>query len=216
MRPEPHLCAAATAEGLRLEQYAGVCAALGLGFPLSAALANDRIEHGKWLRAAPAWAARLAGSDSQSALRRAYSAKLTEAESWLGRRVKPLDEDLESWLSFLGAWSAHPTPLSMLSSLGLLASDVARLQQGWAQRMARHPALCRRALEIAVKRPCRLPTIQILPASLRPFPWSDPAPAPTAPSTPIQAAPPATPSPPVVVLTPSFMLSTPAMGLSGG
>ncbi len=53
MTPEPHLCAAATAEGLRLEQYAGICAALGLGFPLSHALANDRIEHGKWASRRP-------------------------------------------------------------------------------------------------------------------------------------------------------------------
>lgn len=217
MRPEQLTPGPAALDiaGLRLEQYAGVCAALGLGFPLSEALANEQIGHDRWLRAAPAWAAKLAATDPQSPIRRAHAARLSEAESWLGRRVKPLDEDLESWLSFLGAWSTHPAPLSMLSTLGLVPSDIARLQQGWTQRMATDPALCRRALQIALRRPSRLPTIRITPASLRPFPWSDRAPTPCAPSTAVQVDPPPPPRPPVV-LVPSFMLHPSAPDLSGG
>jgi hypothetical protein len=218
MRSEPHTANPAELKigGLRLEQHAGVCAALGLGFPLSDALANDRIEHATWLRAAPAWAAKLAASDSQTAIRRAYTARLAEADVWLGRRIKPLDEDLESWLSFLGAWSAAPAQLSLLSGLGLTTSDIARLQQGWTRRMAADPALCRRALEIALRRPSRLPAVQVIPATLRPFPWSDRAPATTRPSRPVgHAAPPTTP-PKVAVLTPSFMRNNPSVGLWGG
>jgi len=199
---------------MRLDQYAGVCAAIGTGFPLPAALENDGLDTRVWMRAAPAWAAKLAAQSPGDLLRRAYAQKLNEADAWLGRQIKPMDEDMESWLGFLGAWSVDPAPLSFLSRLRLIASDVTRLQRGWSQRLATDQALRKKTLTLAARRPTRLPSVRIVPARLRPFPWSSPRTRQLAngPSRATAAIAELSAGPVAVALaTPSFLLARPSV-----
>ncbi len=195
---------------MRLEQYAGICAALVAGFPLPAALANDALDRRAWGRAAPAWAAKLSRETAGAPLKSAFDRRLAEAESCLGRRVEPLEDDIESWLLFLRAWSSDTAPDALLTRLKLRPADISRIQRRWAVRMEADEKLRKRAMELAAKKPSGLPAIKVVPAELRPFPWSDKAVVPASEST---AAPPldgfagGLSLPEIAVLLPSFMLA---------
>jgi hypothetical protein len=194
--------------GVRLDQYAGICAALVEGFALADVLANDALDRKIWLRAAPAWAAKLARETPEGPIYKMYTRKLAEATAWLGRRVTPLEHDIEPWMSFLGAWSRDPEPSTFLQRLGLRTADPARIQSLWAQRMEVDRGLRERMIEIAARRPTARPPIQVTPAVLRPFPWSARAALSSEPGHVAVDAPPGPPvaGPLVQMAKPSFLL----------
>ncbi len=104
-------------DGVTLEQYAGVGAALIEGCPLLAALENDGLDARAWPSVSMRWSQRLAKHGAGSPLSAAYVDTLGFAREWLGRRVAPLEDDLGARFGFLGAWSAHPAPFDMLQRL---------------------------------------------------------------------------------------------------
>ncbi|MFO0588533.1 MAG: hypothetical protein U0441_13375 [Polyangiaceae bacterium] len=200
--------------GVSLAQYAGIQTAVSLGFPLDQALANERLSAKKWERCRAAWAGRLAREGHGGALSSALRDKQVEAAKWLGRRIAPLEDDLTAWMGFLGAYAAEPAPSALLNRLGLRDDDVKRLVLAWKRRMDEDEALAKRATELAKKAPRAVPSVQISPGKLRPYPWSpgpESRPQATLPSKPEESAP-DTPveadvsAPPVVVETPSFLL----------
>lgn len=95
-------------EGVTLEQYAGVSAALIEGFPLPAVLNAEGLDARAWPRVSLRWSQRLAAGGAAGPLAASYRDTLAFARGWLGRRVAPLEDDLGVWLAFLNAWSAHP------------------------------------------------------------------------------------------------------------
>jgi hypothetical protein len=159
-------------EGVALEQYAGVSAAIIEGFPLPVVLESEGLDAGAWPRVSLRWSQRLAKDGAGGPLAAAYRDTLAFARGWLGRRVAPLDDDLAAWLSFLNAWSAHPAPFDLLDELDLLPSDVSRIQGAWAQRIEKDEELRKQALQIAKKRPSAVPKVTVTKAELRPFPWT--------------------------------------------
>ncbi|MEZ4301405.1 MAG: hypothetical protein R3B70_41105, partial [Polyangiaceae bacterium] len=200
-----------TAGGLRLDRYAGISASLLEGFSLEAALENDGLSEKRWARGAPSWAAKLGAEPPGGLLRKAYAGKVLEARAFLGRRILPIDAELESWLSFLGACSADPSPPTLLARLGLRGADLSQLHALWAGRIERDEELTRQAFSLARKGKISIPTLRIVLPVLRPFPWSgSPAPAPVrAPEPeahPPSAPPSDSPSPPPSLATPSFLL----------
>jgi hypothetical protein len=159
-------------EGLTLEQYAGITAALAEGFALPAVLANEGLEPAAWPGADAAWKTRLAEDGAEGALFAAYREKRGLAEDHLSRKVDPIDSDLGAWMSFLRAWGDHPSPFDLLGGAGLGMNDMARLQRRWAQRLAQDAALQKQAADLAKKGPGPLPAIKVQAGALQPFPWS--------------------------------------------
>ena len=206
--------------GLSLAQYAGIQAAVALGFPLDRALANERLDERKWIRCRSAWGARLAREGQGSALSAAFRDKLGEATKWLGRRVIPLEDDMTAWMSFLGAYAADPAPSALLGRLGLRDEDVQRLVLAWKRRTDKDEALARKALDLAAKAPRAIPAIQVFPGKLRPFPWS---PGPLERKQVVSKVEPAggdmkdsvdpdMPAPPVAIETPTFLRKSASEG----
>lgn len=122
-------------EGVTLEQYAGVSAAVIEGFSLAAALEVEGIDGERWPGASLGWGRQLAKAGAGGPLASKYRELVAFARGWLGREVTPLEDDLAAWLGFLNAWSAHPSPFDLLDELGMSPSDVSRIQGAWAQRI---------------------------------------------------------------------------------
>jgi hypothetical protein len=159
-------------DGVTLEQYAGIAAALADELPLAAALAHEGLTKRVWKRADRAWKQRLAADGAAGPLFAAYERKHAEAEDWLGRSVAPLDEDVRAWLGFLRAYGTHGAPFELLTGAGLRLPDVARLQRRWSRRFAEDEQLGKQAAEIAAGDPGPMPAITVGTTELRPFPWS--------------------------------------------
>lgn len=198
--------------GVSLARYAGIQAALALGFPLRDVLANERLSGKKWERCRAAWAGRLAREGHGSALSSAFQDKLAEATRWLGRTVTPLEEDLSAWIGFLGAYAAEESPSALLDRLGLRGDDVQRLVRAWKRRTDGDESLAKKARDLLAKDLRIVPAVQVGAARLRPFPWS-PGPEQAPRSEPVLRAPPAPPvteaeAPrlPTPIETPSFLL----------
>jgi hypothetical protein len=150
-------------EGVTLEQYAGVSAAIIEGFALPAVLAAEGLDARAWPRVSLRWSRRVAEGGAAGPLAVAYRDTLAFARGWLGRRVAPLEDDLGVWLAFLNAWSAHPDPFAPLEELSILPSDVTRVQGAWAQKVEKDEELRKKALEIAKKKPSAVPRGPALP-----------------------------------------------------
>ncbi len=200
--------------GVRLDRYAGICASLIEGFSLQAALENDGMSLKAWERSAPAWAAKLGAEPPAGSLRAAYAEKVLEARTLLGRRVLPLDSDLGSWLSFLAAFSIDPALLVSFQRVGLRRADISHLQGLWAGRADRSAELAKQVLALASKRKAAVPDLRIIPAALKPFPWSEtggtpPRPPPEAADSVVSLPPAGSPPPAVEIATPSFLLQCP-------
>ena len=176
--------------GVTLEQYAGVNAAVLEGFGLPEVLASEGLDAAMWPRRAAGWSGRIALAGVGGPVSLTYQEKLAFAQEWLGRRIEPLCDDLDAWFGFLGAWSAHPAPFDLLTELGLQATDVARVQGAWTQRIAADEKPRKRVVEVARKRLSAVPKVTVKKATLRPFPWSLKA-APTVPTAPRTPAAPA-------------------------
>lgn len=198
--------------GVSLAQYAGIQAALALGFPLRDVLANERLSPKKWERCRAAWSGRLAREGHGGALSSAFQDKLAEATRWLGRTVAPLEEDLSAWIGFLGAYAAEESPSALLDRLGLRGDDVQRLVRAWKRRTDGDESLAKKARDLLAKNLRIVPAVQVGAARLRPFPWS-PGPEQAPRSEPVLRAPPApvvteaeAPRLPTPIETPSFLL----------
>lgn len=164
--------AVAPVEGVTLEQYAGVSAAIIEGFPLPTVLESEGLDARAWPRASLGWSQRLAKDGAGGPLATAYRDTLAFARGWLGRRVAPLDDDLGAWMAFLNAWSAHPAPFDLLAQMDISPSDVTRIQGAWAQRLEKDEALQKQALDLAKKKRSAVPKVTVTRADLKPFPWS--------------------------------------------
>jgi hypothetical protein len=159
-------------EGVTLEQYAGVSAALLEGFGLREILANEQIAPEAWPKAEIVWKARIAKDGPEGPLFTAFREKRATAEDCLGRGVAPIDSELGAWMSFLRAYAAHPAPGRWMVELGLGVNDLARLQRRWAERMEQDQALTKQAAELAKRGPSPLPALRVDRAKLALFPWS--------------------------------------------
>lgn len=168
----PRPSGAPPVEGVTLEHYAGVSAAVIEGFALPVVLSAEGIDEGAWTRASLTWSRRVAAGGPQSPLSTSYRDTLAFARGWLGRRVTPLEDDLGIWFAFLNAFSAHPAPFDLLKQLGVLPADVTRIQGAWALKVEKDEELRKQALELAKKRPSAVPKVKVTAATLRPFPWS--------------------------------------------
>ena len=60
----------------------------------------------------------------------------------------------------------------LLDELSISPSDVARIQGAWAQRIEASDDLRDEAQEIARRKPCAVPRVEVTRAELRPFPWT--------------------------------------------
>jgi hypothetical protein len=156
-------------EGLTVEQYAGISAAIADGYPLDAVLANEGLAPKAWPTEDTTWKLKLVGDPATF---ESYRVKLGEAEDWLGRKVTPLDDDLAAWMGFLGAYAGHKAPFDLLGGLGLGMSDLGRLQRRWAKRLATDQELAKQAAELAKTKPSAVPKVSAAKGVLKPFPWS--------------------------------------------
>jgi hypothetical protein len=164
----PEVDAPLRLHGVSLEQYAAVSAALAEPFPLDDVLAIEEIASDAWAEASSEWKARLVeGSAGAGELFEDYRRELAAAEDRLARRVAPLDDDIEAWISFLHAYSSDPAAFDLLQGLGLGLNDVSRLQRRWTGRIAADAALQKRAAKLEGKKPGRLPPITVEQAQLR-------------------------------------------------
>ncbi len=158
--------------GVSMEHYAGVNAAMLEGFGLPEILKSEGLDAQRWSRASAGWNGRLIASGPSGPLQARYRDAVAFAQGWLGRRVDPLDVDLEAWLGFLGAFSAHAAPFDLLKDLGLSPADLSRVQGAWTQKIEADEALRKETVAIALKQPKAIPRVTVTRAILRPFPWS--------------------------------------------
>jgi hypothetical protein len=182
--------------GVRLDQYAGVTAALAEGVALREVLAQERIDEEAWPAADRAW--KEAFVEAPDLLLR-YMQLRRKAEDCLSRRIEPLEDDPAAWAGLLGALALDRDPDRVLQSLGLRMSDVGRLGRLWRDKVESDPALVERLTNLAGNaKPPKV--VRCGPAVLRPFPWtprpgSSAQPAEAAAITslaePLEAAPPA-------------------------
>ncbi|MDI1448336.1 hypothetical protein [Polyangium sp. 6x1] len=149
--------------GVSLAHYAAVRAALAEGFALDEVLAVEGIKARAWKKADVAWKKKLAGAP---AFFGEFENELAEAEDWLARRVKPLDDDPAAWVSFLHAYMNSADPIGLLAGAGLGLNDVARLERRWARRVEEDAAVGKKLAELA-RAPRGLPRIEVEPKVLR-------------------------------------------------
>ena len=174
--------------GLSLEQYAGIQTALLQGFPLEQVLKNERLSNARWSRARAAWGNKLAKDGHAGRLAAALREKSAEAAAWLGRRVAPLEDDLQAWCAFLGAYAAEEAPAELLARLGMRDTDVQRLVFTWKAKTDGDPELAKKAAELTASMLRGIPSVRVTEGKLRPFPWS-PGPEPERGAAPAPPAP---------------------------
>ena len=164
-------------EGVSLAQYAAVVAALDEELELDEVLDVEGLDSGEW-RAAEAGFRLLLCRDEEAL--EDYREELAEAQDRLGRRVIPLDENLDAWASFL-ALSATEGAAELVEKHGLRLSDLARLERLWSWKLGDNTILERRAerlVERLAREPPRLPPIHVGPTLLKPSPAARPRAAP--------------------------------------
>jgi len=166
-------------EGVSVEQYAGVSAALDEGLPLDAILEQEQIDEDAWSRVEPAWCVRVA---EDVALSTEYGQRRREAEDCLARSIEPFDRDEAAWVALLGAIATQEDAFAFVEKLGLTMIDVGRMGRSWKRKTDKDPELGKRLAELGPT--AKLPDkskIKIGPVKLARFPWSpaprEPAPA---------------------------------------
>ncbi|MEO7331669.1 MAG: hypothetical protein ABI193_24050 [Minicystis sp.] len=157
---------------ISVEQYAGITAALADDLPLDAILDNEGLDPPAWKPVDAVWKQRLAEGGASSPLFTTFLARRSEAEDILARKVRPLDDDLAAWTTFLQAYGAHASPFDLLAAQGLGLPDLSRLQRRWSRRLTADQELSRKAAELAAKAPGPLPPLTVEPLVLKRFPWS--------------------------------------------
>src|SRR5262245_49364765 len=109
-------------EGISLQEYAAVRAALAEELPLAQILTVEGIEAPSWAEASGAWTERIASDPGTFA---AYARELAGAEDRLSRKVTPIDTDASAWVSFLAAFKPEVRAETMKKT-GLRMTDVSR------------------------------------------------------------------------------------------
>lgn len=156
-------------EGVSLEQFAGVGAALAEKLPLPEILTQEQIESEAWPKAERAWRQALVESTD---LQLTYMDKRRTAEDCLARKLDPVDREPHAWAGLLSAVT-HGDRNAVLAKLGLTMTDVARLGRSWRRKAAEDAAV---AEQLADTDKAALPAaVKAEEAKLRPFPWT-PAP----------------------------------------
>jgi hypothetical protein len=135
--------------GVSLADYAAVQAGLAEKVPLDTVLQRERIDARAWPGADTAWSRCIAEDLSgEGALQESFDAHLAAAQDRYGRRVPPLDEDLEAWLDFQRRLSTDTNPPALCAQLGLRLAEVARLRRTWSKRLRAEPELAAQARKI--------------------------------------------------------------------
>jgi len=120
---------------LTLEEYAAVHAGQSSGYDLVEVLHDQSIASTVWDAGEAPWRDAIAADMvGEGALGAQYDRCLRRAYARYARRVEPLENDLEAWLSFFGKWSTHPRQHTILARVGLQAMDVLRLHEHWSSR----------------------------------------------------------------------------------
>jgi hypothetical protein len=156
--------------GVRLEQHAGVTAALADGIAVAEVLAQEGIDEAAWATADRMWVEALASSPD---LTLRYMQRRRQAEDALARSIQPLDEDPSAWAGLIGALAATDSPQSLLEPLGLKMTDIGRLGRHWKRKAEEDPEVVRALTESAGHAPAPQ-KVTAAPILLRPFPWSPP------------------------------------------
>jgi hypothetical protein len=156
--------AAVVLHGVALSQYAAVRAAVAEGFALGDVLATEAIQPRAWAKADLAYVTRLA---ADPALLAAYEEELRDAEDWLGRRVTPLEDDVEAWAALLRTFESQADPFELLEGLTLSLGDLSRLRRRWSLRVNEDGALREKLAELRAQEDLPLPDLTVAPAVLR-------------------------------------------------
>lgn len=161
--------------GVTLVQLAAVAAARAEGFSLEEVLDTEGLEPATYRAADVAYKSRLIDPAERERLSADYQDELARAEDRLGRKVSPLDEDVDAWVRFLGTYSAQSAPADWLMALGMTLPDLSRLSRTWKQRFDADEALRKRAEKSARdKKPYDVASLRVLPAKLVPSPFAKP------------------------------------------
>jgi hypothetical protein len=140
--------------GVSLADYAAVQVGLAEKVHLDTVLQRERIAAAVWPAADAAWSRRIAEDLSgEGALQAPFDAHLAEAQDRYGRRVPPLDEDVDAWIAFQQRLSTDTNPPALFAQLGLRPAEVARLRRTWSKRFRAEPELATRAREILARQP---------------------------------------------------------------
>ena len=134
--------------GVPLEQVAAVHAAVAEGFDLDEVLAVEGLPKRAWFEAELSWKRRLVEDDAVFA---AYERELNDHQEKLSRRVSPIDQDVEAWVTFLRLYGDHDEPFVWLGELGLALPDLSRLSRHWTSRFEAEPRLAKKATKLAKK-----------------------------------------------------------------
>lgn len=155
-------------EGVSLEQYAAVHAAVSEGFELDRVLDHEGLSYEHWAAADEAWAEQMMddAATDELELSQRYDLFFVARQNLFRRSIKPLDDDLQAWLDFVRVWSAMEDPLAACADLGLGNSDVLRLSRHWAIRIAEEEDIKQQALAIMKQSPGEIPSIEVAPAYL--------------------------------------------------
>jgi hypothetical protein len=153
--------------GLRVEQVAGVHAAVAEEIPLGDVLAQENIDPGKWPGAERAWREAIADSPD---LQMNYARRRREAEDALTRETSPLADDAAAWMGLLAVVTVASDPNAILTKLGLRSTDFGRLGRVWRKK-AEDPEVAKKLTELAGKAPAPQ-SVKVEPSKLAAFPWS--------------------------------------------
>ncbi|MFO0611418.1 MAG: hypothetical protein U0414_02435 [Polyangiaceae bacterium] len=177
---------APTIAGLKLEQVAGVHAALNEKLPLEEILKQEKIAPDAWGTGEKAWRVALAGSPD---LQLAYAAKVREAEDHLRRPCPPYDDDPAAWAGLTGALATSDGVAAFVAGVGLSMTDFGRLGRAWRRKAEKDPEVTATLNKLAGKgTPPKKVTLE--PPKLKPYPWSPKAaPSPVGPKSPTSPAP---------------------------
>ncbi|MEZ4442740.1 MAG: hypothetical protein R3B72_26835 [Polyangiaceae bacterium] len=150
-RAEASRAEASRAEAMRgvpLVQLAAIHAATAEGFPLEEVLTLEGLPSLGWFEAEASWKRRLVERPEIFA---DYEDELARHQARLGRRVEPIDEEVEEWVTFLRIYGDHPAPFDLLDALGMGLPDLSRLSRLWTERFEDDPRLAKRAAKAADK-----------------------------------------------------------------
>lgn len=166
--------------GVSLVQLAAIAAARAQGFSLEEILNAEGLAQNVYRAADVAYKRRLADSGERERLAADYQKELVRAEDRLTRKVSPIDEDVDAWVRFLGAYGEQSAPTAWLEALGLTLPDLSRLSRAWKQRLDADEALRRRAEKAAKdKKPHDSSSLRVSSAKLIPSPFAKSAEKPT-------------------------------------
>lgn len=162
-----------TFAGVPLGQLASIAAARAEGFPLEEILDAEGLDVNAYRTADIEYKRQLVDTNERERLAANYAHAFAGAEDRMGRKVSPLDENIEAWVRFLGAYGNQSAPAEWLVTLGLTPPDLSRLSRIWKQRLDEDEGLRKEAEKSARdKKPYDAAPLMISPAKLIPSPFA--------------------------------------------